>query len=98
MPKVTGRTRVPDRLCLLGLGAMKDINDLLLEKEAELQQLEKEIKALRLAASLLNEKGSSSAAGIVAVASPKIPASAPASEERTSEITVSGAPTSRQFP
>jgi hypothetical protein len=77
---------------------MKDINDLLLEKEAELQQLEKEIQALRLAASLLNEKGSSSAAGIVAVASPKIPASAPSSEERTSEITVSGAPTSRQFP
>jgi len=78
---------------------MKDINDLLLEKEAELQQLEKEIEALRLSASLLDQEDSSAAAETnVAVASPKSPVAAPSFEERTSGIIVSGVPALRQFP
>ncbi len=86
VPKVTGQT-------------MKDIRDLLRDKEAELQRLEKEIEALRLAASLLNGESSSAAAEAIApVASPKSPASVLSFEERTSGTTVSGTPTSRQFP
>ena len=78
---------------------MRNIRELLREKEAELQQLEKEIEALRLVASLLEEEGSPAAAEAVApVASPKSPASAPSFEERTSGTIVSGRPTSRQFP
>jgi hypothetical protein len=78
---------------------MRNIRELLREKEAELQQLEKEIEALRLSASLLDQEDSSAAAETnVAVASPKSPAAAPSLEERTSGITVSGAPASRQFP
>jgi hypothetical protein len=78
---------------------MRNISDLLREKEAELRQLEKEVEALRLALSLLNEKGSSAAAGTVdAVASPNIPDLALSFGEHTSGTTVSGAPTSRQFP
>ena len=78
---------------------MRNIRELLREKEAELQQLEKEIEALRLAASLLNQDGSLAAAGAIEpVASPKSPATALSFEEPTSEITVYGVPTSRQFP
>jgi len=78
---------------------MKDIRDLLRDKEAELQRLEKEIEALRLAASLLNGESSSAAAEAIApVASPKSPASVQSFEERTSGTTVSGTPPSRQFP
>ena len=36
---------------------MKNINDVLQQKEAELQQLQSEIEALRLAAGLLSEDG-----------------------------------------
>jgi hypothetical protein len=86
VPKVTGQT-------------MKNIRDLLREKEAELKRLEKEVEALRLAASLLEGEGSPAAAeASVPVASPKSPTSALSFEERTSGITVSGTPTSRQFP
>jgi hypothetical protein len=86
VPKVTGQT-------------MKNIRDLLREKEAELKRLEKEVEALRLAASLLEGEGSPAAAEASApVASPKSPASALSFEERTSGTTVSGTPTSRQFP
>ena len=78
---------------------MRNISDLLREKEAELQQLEKEVEALRLAASLLNEEDSSAVAqAAVAVASPKIPDLALSLGEHASGTTVSGAPTSRQFP
>lgn len=78
---------------------MKNIRDLLREKEAELKRLEKEVEALRLAASLLEGEGSPAAAEASApVASPKSPASALSFEERTSGTTVSGTPTSRQFP
>ncbi len=86
MPKATGHT-------------MKNIRDLLREKEAELQQLEKEIEALRLTASLLNPEGSSAAAeAIVPLASPRSSASVLSFEERNSATTVSGTPVSRQFP
>jgi hypothetical protein len=78
---------------------MRNISDLLREKEAELQQLEKEVEALRLAVSLLDEKGSPAAAqAVVAVASPKIPDLALSFGEHASGTTVCGAPTSRQFP
>ena len=78
---------------------MRNISDLLREKEAELQQLEKEVEALRLAVSLLNEEGSAAAAGtIVAIASPKIPDLALSFGEHDSGTSVFGAPTSRQFP
>src|SRR5664280_960663 len=62
-------------VCARGDGpTMRNISDLLREKEAELQQLEKEVEALRLAVGLLDEKGSPVAAqAVVAVASPKIP-------------------------
>jgi hypothetical protein len=83
---------------------MRNIRELLREKEAELQHLEKEIEALRLAASLLNQEGSSAATETaatetnVAFASPQSPAATLSLEERTSGITVSGAPALRQFP
>ena len=74
-----------------------------------MRQLEKEIEALRLAASLLNEEGSAVAAEISApVASPKSRAWIPLFEERSSDVTVpgptvsktaiSGTTTLRQFP
>jgi hypothetical protein len=78
---------------------MRNISDLLREKEAELQQLEKEVEALRLAVGLLDEKGSPVAAqAVVAVASPKIPDLALSFGEHDSGTSVFGAPTSRQFP
>jgi hypothetical protein len=78
---------------------MKNIRQLLREKEAELEQLQKEIEALRLAATLLSQETSSAAAApIVAVSGPKPPVSVPSSEEHISGITVSGTPASRQFP
>jgi proline racemase len=86
MPKASGHT-------------MKNIRDLLREKEAELQQLEKEVEALRLAASLLNPEGSSAAAdAMVPPASPKSSASVLSFEERTLATPVSGTTVSRQFP
>jgi hypothetical protein len=78
---------------------MRNIRELLREKEAELQQLEKEIEALRLAAGLLHPEGSAAAAAVIEpLASPMSPAAAPSFEEHTSGITISGTPTSRQFP
>jgi hypothetical protein len=78
---------------------MRNIKELLREKEAELQQLEKAIEALRLAASMLNQEGSSAAAETnVAIAGPKSHVAAPSLEERTSGNIVSGVSASRQFP
>jgi hypothetical protein len=78
---------------------MKNIRDVLREKEAELQQLEKEVEALRLAVSLVSQEASLLPAGvIVPVASPKVAISAPSFEERSCATTVSGTTTSRQFP
>jgi hypothetical protein len=76
---------------------MRNINEVLREKEAELQRLEKEIEALRLAASLLNEEGTAAAArAMVPVVSPKAPARS--FEKSISEMPISGTPTLRQFP
>ncbi len=88
---------------------MKNIKDVLREKEAALRQLEKEIEALRLAASLLNEEGSAVVAAFSApLASPKSHAWVPLFEERSSDATapgptvskatISGTTTLRQFP
>jgi len=88
---------------------MKNIRDVLREKEAALRQLKKEIEALRLAVSLLNEEGSAVVAEVSApVASPKSRGWIPLFEERSSDATVpgptvskatvSGTTTVRQFP
>ncbi len=64
---------------------MKNIYDVLRQKEAELQQLQKEIEALRIAARLLADEGevrAESAARPTAVASSAAPlrAASPAKE------------------
>lgn len=70
---------------------MKNIRDVLREKEAALRQLEKEIEALRLAASLLNEEDSAVVAEIsTPVASPKSRVRVPLFEERSSDASVPG--------
>jgi hypothetical protein len=79
---------------------MRNINDVLREKEAELQQLEKEIEVLRLAASLLAEEETPAVSGPVApVAAPQAQPPAPSSKKKLiSEMPVPVTPASHQFP
>jgi hypothetical protein len=77
---------------------MKNIFDVLRQKEAELQQLQKEIEALRVAARLLAEDGDprleSAGRPVIAPAGP-VPAPAPRSSREVPAVFEAGP---RQFP
>jgi hypothetical protein len=74
---------------------MKNIYDVLRQKEAELQQIQKEIEALRVAARLLAEEGDPRAESVMR---PAVVPSPPESVSRSKQASPVFDAGSRQFP
>ena len=69
---------------------MKDISEVIRRKEVELQQLERDVESLRIAARLLSDDGNTSTAympGPSALVDAYVPAVRPASTATSSEAT-----------
>ncbi len=80
---------------------MKNLYEVLRQKELEVQQLQKEIEALRLAARLLaddNETESSSTRSVTQVPTPRVSAAAVAAAVKPAEPLNASAAGIRQFP
>jgi hypothetical protein len=75
---------------------MKNIFDVLRQKEAELQQIQKEVEALRVAARLLSDESEARAEAVVRPPAPTLPG--PIAAPRAKEVATGFDTSPRQFP